>query len=90
MLGRTELTIDLDNNFPKKAVLKFIELRQKLYQLYEHQRLVKKEYEKVLEEINDEIIKLKSECKHPHTYLTGGGQYEPQETICSICDKEIE
>ncbi len=89
MVGRDELTINLATKFPKKAVLEFLGLRQKIYQLEKDKQLAKREYEEKLKILDDEIRKLSSECKHPHTYLTSGGQYERQERICSICESEL-
>ncbi len=89
MVGRTELVIDLATKFPKKTVLEFMELRRKICLLENSKQAAKEEYEEKLEEINSKIIELSSECKHPHTYLTSGGQYESQDRICSICDREL-
>ena len=89
MVGRDALIIDLATKFPKKAVLEFLGLRQEIYQLQKNKQAAKEKYEKLLAEIEDKIKRLSSECKHPHTYLTDGGQYESQERICSICEREL-
>ncbi len=89
MVGRDALILDLATKFPKKTVLEFLGLRQEIYQLQKNKQLAKEEYEKILAEIEIKVRRLSSECKHPHTYLTGGGQYERQERICSICEREL-
>ncbi len=89
MVGRDALTIDLATKFPKKAVLEFLELRRKICLAENSKHLAKREYEEKLKILDNEIRELSSECKHPHTHLTGGGQYESQERICSICEREL-
>ena len=89
MVGRDELTIDLATKFSKKSILEFLEVKRKILRLQKLCQLAREKHKERLNELGDEIIKLKFECKHPHTYLTSGGQYEPQEEICSICDSEL-
>ena len=89
MVGRDELIINLATKFPKKAVLKFMKLREEILLLGFSKQEAKREYEEKLKILDDKIRRLSFECKHPHTYLTGGGQYESQERICSICEREL-
>ncbi len=90
MVDDTKLIINLCSKYPKESVLEFMDIKQEIDNLQKDKQVVIEKVSEALKAAEKEINSLKSSCIHPHTYLTGGGQYEKQVQICSICGSELE
>ena len=79
----------MQSGYSKKQISEILKYKDDIFKLNKHRDTIEKKHIESVKKWESDLIKYQSQCSHPHTFLTAGGQYEPQQKICSICDKEL-